>query len=282
MRCTARSAVRQVCRARQRSEETAGDRWRSEPFEVPSRSPANEREECSTGRRNWCRRCCGTTTIDPEDLISILFTATPDLTADFPAYAARQLGLTDVPLMCASRSRCPGRCRGCCGCWPTSRPSCPAPRSGTSTCAARPSCGPTWPASSRAGRQRILCRRAQPRPFTGWSRSTGRPAPASRPWPGGWPARLGAQYLDTGAMYRAATVAVLRAGVDPSDPAAIARGGDRQPDRGQRGSGAPAHPAGRRRTSRPRSATPQTTAAVSAVSAVPARSGPGWWTSSAR
>jgi cytidylate kinase len=34
-------------------------------------------------------------------------------------------------------------------------------------------------------------------------------------------ARLGARYLDTGAMYRAATVAVLRAGVDPVDEAAV-------------------------------------------------------------
>jgi cytidylate kinase len=36
-------------------------------------------------------------------------------------------------------------------------------------------------------------------------------------------ARLGAAYLDTGAMYRAATVAVLDAGVDPEDPEAVAR-----------------------------------------------------------
>jgi cytidylate kinase len=36
-------------------------------------------------------------------------------------------------------------------------------------------------------------------------------------------ARLGAAYLDTGAMYRAATVAVLDAGVDPEDGAAVAR-----------------------------------------------------------
>jgi cytidylate kinase len=36
-------------------------------------------------------------------------------------------------------------------------------------------------------------------------------------------ARLGAAYLDTGAMYRAATVAVLDAGVDPADAAAVAR-----------------------------------------------------------
>ncbi|MCW2538562.1 MAG: chorismate mutase [Frankiales bacterium] len=43
-----------------------------------------------------------------DDLISILFTATPDLTADFPAYAARQLGLTDVPLMCACEIAVPG------------------------------------------------------------------------------------------------------------------------------------------------------------------------------
>jgi len=35
--------------------------------------------------------------------------------------------------------------------------------------------------------------------------------------------RLGAAYLDTGAMYRAATVAVLDAGVDPGDADAVAR-----------------------------------------------------------
>ncbi len=33
------------------------------------------------------------------DLISIVFTSTPDLRSDFPAYAARQLGLIDVPLL---------------------------------------------------------------------------------------------------------------------------------------------------------------------------------------
>src|SRR2546422_908949 len=33
--------------------------------------------------------------------------------------------------------------------------------------------------------------------------------------------RLGAVYLDTGAMYRAATLAVLRAGLDPGSPAAV-------------------------------------------------------------
>ena len=37
-----------------------------------------------------------------EDLISMLFTATPDLTCEFPAVGARLFGITDVPLICAS------------------------------------------------------------------------------------------------------------------------------------------------------------------------------------
>ncbi len=40
--------------------------------------------------------------LGPADLISIVFTATPDLRAEFPAYAARQIGITDVPLLCAT------------------------------------------------------------------------------------------------------------------------------------------------------------------------------------
>lgn len=39
--------------------------------------------------------------ITHDDLISILFTATPDLTSDFPAVGVRELGLVDLPLICA-------------------------------------------------------------------------------------------------------------------------------------------------------------------------------------
>jgi chorismate mutase len=39
--------------------------------------------------------------IKTSDLISIIFTATQDLTADFPAVAARKIGLGEVPLLCA-------------------------------------------------------------------------------------------------------------------------------------------------------------------------------------
>lgn len=37
----------------------------------------------------------------PDDLISIVFTCTPDLTSEFPAVAAREVGLGSVPLLCA-------------------------------------------------------------------------------------------------------------------------------------------------------------------------------------
>lgn len=43
-----------------------------------------------------------------EDLVSVVFTATPDLTAEFPAYAARAIGITDVPFLCATEIDVPG------------------------------------------------------------------------------------------------------------------------------------------------------------------------------
>lgn len=39
--------------------------------------------------------------LNQNQIVSILFTATADLTTEFPATAARGLGLDDVPLMCA-------------------------------------------------------------------------------------------------------------------------------------------------------------------------------------
>jgi chorismate mutase len=40
--------------------------------------------------------------LSTDDVISVLFTATPDLNAEFPALAARKLGFHEVPLLCAS------------------------------------------------------------------------------------------------------------------------------------------------------------------------------------
>lgn len=46
--------------------------------------------------------------LSTDDLISIMFTATPDLRCGFPATAARSLPLGDVPLMCAAELDIPG------------------------------------------------------------------------------------------------------------------------------------------------------------------------------
>jgi chorismate mutase len=46
--------------------------------------------------------------VDHDDLISILFTATEDITSIFPATAARAIGLGDVPLICAREIPVPG------------------------------------------------------------------------------------------------------------------------------------------------------------------------------
>ena len=46
--------------------------------------------------------------LTPDDVISVLFTVTPDLTAEFPALAARKLGFHAVPLMCATEIPVPG------------------------------------------------------------------------------------------------------------------------------------------------------------------------------
>ena len=43
-----------------------------------------------------------------DDVISMVFTATPDLTSEFPALAARELGLVDTPLLCAAEIAVPG------------------------------------------------------------------------------------------------------------------------------------------------------------------------------
>ena len=46
--------------------------------------------------------------LEPERLVSCIFTLTPDLNAEFPAVAARQMGLSHVPLLCARELAVPG------------------------------------------------------------------------------------------------------------------------------------------------------------------------------
>ena len=39
--------------------------------------------------------------VAPEDLISLIFTATDDIHSEFPAAAARSIGISEIPLLCA-------------------------------------------------------------------------------------------------------------------------------------------------------------------------------------
>lgn len=61
----------------------------------------DEREHLLERVQELVREVMEANDLDVDDFISILFTATDDLHAEFPAYAARGLGFTDVPLMCA-------------------------------------------------------------------------------------------------------------------------------------------------------------------------------------
>ena len=51
--------------------------------------------------------------LDPLDVASVIFTTTPDLTATFPALAARDIGWTEVPLLCTHEMAVPGSLQSC-------------------------------------------------------------------------------------------------------------------------------------------------------------------------
>ncbi|MGJ6963194.1 chorismate mutase [Streptosporangium sp. G11] len=69
---------------------------------------ANDRDEILSGVTELVTEVMGRNRLTTDDVISVIFTATPDLTAEFPALAARKLGFHDVPLICASEIDVPG------------------------------------------------------------------------------------------------------------------------------------------------------------------------------
>lgn len=68
----------------------------------------NSRADILAGTSELITAVLGRNELTSEALISVIFTATPDLNAEFPAYAARALGFTDVPLLCATEMNVPG------------------------------------------------------------------------------------------------------------------------------------------------------------------------------
>jgi chorismate mutase len=68
----------------------------------------DDRDAIITATAELVRAVLDRNGLTDDDLISIIFTTTPDLVAEFPAYAARVTGLTDVPFLCASEIAVPG------------------------------------------------------------------------------------------------------------------------------------------------------------------------------
>ena len=63
---------------------------------------ADERDQILEATAELVTEVMARNALTTDDVISVIFTATPDLTAEFPALAARKLGFHDVPLLCAS------------------------------------------------------------------------------------------------------------------------------------------------------------------------------------
>jgi len=69
---------------------------------------ANDRDAILDGTTELVSEVVARNDLSTDDVISVLFTMTPDLTAEFPALAARKLGFHDVPLICATEIPVPG------------------------------------------------------------------------------------------------------------------------------------------------------------------------------
>jgi chorismate mutase len=69
---------------------------------------ANTQEAIFAGVRELLSEIMTSNSLQPSEVISVLFTASPDLNAAFPAAAAREIGFESVPLICAVEIDVPG------------------------------------------------------------------------------------------------------------------------------------------------------------------------------
>lgn len=74
---------------------------------------SNDREAILEATRDLLRRMIVVNGIRPEDVAGVIFSTTPDLNAEFPAVAARQLGWHDVALLCTHEMNVPGALQRC-------------------------------------------------------------------------------------------------------------------------------------------------------------------------
>lgn len=68
----------------------------------------NEAEAILDATDELMRELLARNQVSPDALVSVIFTLTDDLNAEFPAVAARRLGLDHVPLLCTREVPVPG------------------------------------------------------------------------------------------------------------------------------------------------------------------------------
>ena len=68
----------------------------------------NSRAAILAATEELMRELIARNSLEAEAMVSCIFTTTADLDAEFPAVAARQLGLDDVPLLCTREIPVPG------------------------------------------------------------------------------------------------------------------------------------------------------------------------------
>ena len=73
-----------------------------------AQAEANEPQAILAATKELMQELIERNGLEPEAMVSCLFTTTEDLDAEFPAVAARDLGLTSVPLLCCREIPVPG------------------------------------------------------------------------------------------------------------------------------------------------------------------------------
>jgi chorismate mutase len=84
------------------------DRGRLWAVRGATRAPSNDPGAIVRATEELMRELMQRNSLEPEQMVSCIFTSTHDLNAEFPAVAARNVGLDTVPLLCAREIDVPG------------------------------------------------------------------------------------------------------------------------------------------------------------------------------
>jgi len=68
----------------------------------------NTKEHILAATKELLQEMVSTNGVEAEDVACILFTTTPDIDAEFPAVAARELGFSQTALLCGHEMNVPG------------------------------------------------------------------------------------------------------------------------------------------------------------------------------